>query len=145
MCAFTSEQSNVTIMKSKPDQRGLNYLGWQRRKWKKGKGRYLVHRLHSSFTVTPLKEFYLKKGKHSNDYIYKTKYGCPYTCTDKSFGIIMHTAGIDHSVHYCYPVMSQCRILSWLLTIIKNSDKTMVPIYHLISETIKLTKFFPLV
>lgn len=95
MCAFTSEQSNVTIMKSKPD---LNYLGWQRRNWKKGKGRYLVHRLHSSFTVSPQWRV-LFKGEHSNDYIYKTKYGCPYTCTNKSNGILMHTAGIDHSVY----------------------------------------------
>lgn len=105
MCAFTSKQSNVTIMKSKPDQRGLNYLGWQRRKWKKGKGRYLVaqapFKLHSFF---PPEEFYLNKGEHSNDsndYIYKTKYGCPYMCTNKSNGILMHTAGIDHSVCCC--------------------------------------------
>lgn len=103
MCAFTSEQSNVTIMKSKPEQRGLNYLGWQGNERKVRGDIWFTGSIQAS-QFSPPEEFYLNKGEHSNDsndYIYKTKYGCPYICTNKSNGILMHTAGIDHSVHYC--------------------------------------------
>lgn len=100
MWAFTFEQSNATIMKRKPYQRGLNYLKWQRKR--KSGGAIWLHRLHSScYSSCFSEEFYLNKGEHSNDYVYKTKYRCSDTCTNKSNGILMHKAGIDYSVYYC--------------------------------------------
>ena len=68
MCAFTSEQSNVTFMKRKLDQRGLNYLNDKKGSERKVRGDIWLHRLHSSFTVFfPSEEFYLNNGEHSND------------------------------------------------------------------------------